>query len=57
MKRLFYLGHEDVVDILIRGGANVNATDKYGQSALFQAASKGNNNNLIESVVELSLDN
>lgn len=37
-----YLGQNEVVDDLIRSGANVSAANKNGRTALIQAAQNGN---------------
>lgn len=37
-----YSGLERAVDVLIKNGANVNAANKYGTTALMVAAKNGN---------------
>lgn len=37
-----YLGNNEIVDLLIQKGANINATSKYDHTALIRAAWHGN---------------
>lgn len=38
----FYLGHKETVDLLIRNGATLEMKNKFGYTALMQAALDGN---------------
>lgn len=37
----FHLGNDEIADLLIRNGANIHLTDKYGKTALHLAPSSG----------------
>lgn len=43
-----YLGHEDIVDLLIENGANISAITKAGNTALHAATVNGNSNHSIK---------
>lgn len=43
-----YLGHEDIVDLLIENGANISAITKAGNTALHAATVNGNSNHTIK---------
>lgn len=38
----YYSGYQKIVDLLIESGADVNAKNKYNETALISAAWKGN---------------
>lgn len=40
----FFVGNENVVELLIRNGANINSTNFDGKTALHHAAAFGNSN-------------
>ena len=42
IKKSSGLGNEKTVKLLIKDGANVNAANKYGKTALMMAAKNGN---------------
>lgn len=52
MTRFSYLGHEQVLDALIRNGANIKAALKDGRTPLYASAFNGNSKNLEQNLRE-----
>lgn len=51
--KLFWLGYDKAATLLIQKGVDVNAVGKYGKTALLEAANKGKQKAILNSVMQL----